>query len=1298
MKYILRYLFILFFLNLSLFGVEIQVDSGLKKDARLISSLSSKYIYNFEHEQLQLILQPYLEIKQEIKALQIIENVDNEVFLTYYLDKNSQAVFNGVIPESYKSLKSVVQDIIYDDEVIGKALIYYKKSSKLNGIDLSEQERKWLEEHPLINVGGEMDWAPFDYVDDNGKYTGLSKEYLDLIAKKGGFKLKYHTGKTWDQLLDDIKKGSIDMLPAAYFSKQREEFINFTNSYLNLPEYFFTLGSHPDINSIKDLYGKTIALVKGYEIVTWINENHPQIDIIEKKNILECLRSVKSGESVAFIGDNPSTAYNLEKGFITGIRLNSVISSRDPIKLYMGVKKGYEPFVEILNKIIESLSKEEISNLSSKWMKKIEKKVISLSKEEKLWIDENPINRIGIMSYWPSDNNGDSLHTEVLKLINRYSGLNLVPIKFNTWNQGYKLAAEGKELHGIMGLSWSKEREDIFFYSPAYDFTPAYLITKKTNDDIKSFKDIANKTIYLKTNSITHKMMKQKSKSTKIIDIDSVEQMYEKLALSDEADAMLAYFIDEEALEEYGLKIIDNIYDRYGEVAIGINNKYHHLHNIINKVFKTIPKNELSSIRDRDWGDRKSRNLYALTKKEKKYLKEKSVINVCINPRWEPIEFFEGDEVKGISIDLLNIMKEKLPNIEYNFIKTDSWTQSQEFLRDKRCDILPSAVKTSKRSKYAYFTQPYLSYDLAIITTSDKPLVSSLESITSKTMSRKEGSALITKLKERYPYIKINISKGYKESLEDVVNKKVYFTICTIPVFSYYKSKYGIKNLQVAGYSDMKYRISMAVRNDDQVLLKIFNKTLKTIPNSTFNVVHEKWSQAKVIRQTNWDFLFKIVAGISLVVLFLIYNNRKLNAKVLAKTADIMKQKAQLEDLSKNLERKVEARTKELEIQKKQIEIILENILLPVLITSKKERIILYANRYAEIQYETKIEELVGSSIDKVYTVKNQKDDILRHMAEYGYVENLEQHYKTFKGKDFTGLLSVKPIIFEGQEAFIGMVTDITHQKEIEKEIRDIHKHTKDSIEYASLIQHSIVPDNEKFRKYFNDYFVIWHPKDIVGGDIYLFEELKDKDECLLMVIDCTGHGVPGAFVTMLVKAIERQVVAEINHSKDEDVSPAKILKIFNQNMKLLLKQEDENSISNAGFDGGVFYYNKTQMIVKYSGAETPLFYIENDELKTIRGSRHSVGYRTSDANFEFKEHTIEVKEGMSFYLATDGYFDQNGGVKGFPMGKKRFSKIIAESYIESCADQQEIFLEELHHYQGDEERNDDITLVGIKI
>ncbi len=388
----------------------------------------------------------------------------------------------------------------------------------------------------------------------------------------------------------------------------------------------------------------------------------------------------------------------------------------------------------------------------------------------------------------------------------------------------------------------------------------------------------------------------------------------------------------------------------------------------------------------------------------------------------------------------------------------------------------------------------------------------------------------------------------------------------------------------------------------------------------------------------------------------------------------------------------------ELQNQKKQTESILTSIMLPMLITSKERRDIVYANTFAENQYETTQEEILGLSIDILYTYENQKDDILEEMITKGKIKNFETKFKTLKDNEFDALLSLVAIQYNGEECYLGVASDISEQKNRELLVKALHKNTSDSIEYASLIQHALIPEQNLFDKYFKDYFTIWQPKDVVGGDIYLFEELRDEDECLLMVIDCTGHGVPGAFVTMLVKAIERQIVSKIENDKSIEVSPAWILSYFNKTMKKLLQQESEDSISNAGFDGGVLYYNKKENYVKYAGSETPLFYIQNDELKMFKSDRHSIGYKKSDVHYEFNEHKIDIDTETKIYISTDGYLDQNGGNKGFPFGKKRFQALITEHNDFAFNDQKEVLMDCMQDYMGNEERNDDTTVIGLKL
>jgi len=217
-----------------------------------------------------------------------------------------------------------------------------------------------------------------------------------------------------------------------------------------------------------------------------------------------------------------------------------------------------------------------------------------------------------------------------------------------------------------------------------------------------------------------------------------------------------------------------------------------------------------------------------------------------------------------------------------------------------------------------------------------------------------------------------------------------------------------------------------------------------------------------------------------------------------------------------------------------------------------------------------------------------------------------------------------------------------------------------------------------------------------VGGDIYLFEHLRSKNEALLMVIDCTGHGVPGAFMTMLVKAIERNVISDIIKSESE-VHPAEILQIFNRTIKTMLGQCNKDANSNAGFDGGVMYIDKERNILRYCASQTPMFYLENGELNMIKGDKKGVGYVSTDINYAFTEYELDYSKVESIFISTDGFLDQNGGECGFPLGKRRFAEIINENNNKPLEILKEMLLKKLEEWQGDNERSDDITVVAFR-
>jgi serine phosphatase RsbU (regulator of sigma subunit) len=517
--------------------------------------------------------------------------------------------------------------------------------------------------------------------------------------------------------------------------------------------------------------------------------------------------------------------------------------------------------------------------------------------------------------------------------------------------------------------------------------------------------------------------------------------------------------------------------------------------------------------------------------------------------------------------------------------------------------------------------------------------------------------------------------------------------------------------------------ISYARKNDDQKAFSVVNEIIPyTFDISKYLKMLIKEDQEYInnlfitFKESEINTLLSASVIITITILLLIIINTRLQ-----------KTKVELKNLNHSLEDKVVERTKQLnksylEIQnalsklkqstqdldrEKQFVVSVMDSQNNIVITLEQQAIKSVNKAFFDFFGVNNLQEFkqkIARSISDLFT-SNGSDCIQASMDNKNWVEyvhnrqgEINKAVMEIDGSDYVFNISVDKFKFQDEELYTVVLTDITELERIRNKIELINKNTKDSIKYASLIQNSIIPSKSSFYEFFSDAFVFWQPKDIVGGDVYIFDVLKNKTECISMTIDCTGHGVPGAFVTMLVKAIERQIIANIS-LEDKEVEVSMIFTFFNKELKKILKQEKNSKApSNVGFDGGILYYHKTKGVVKYVGANTPLFYMEDDEMKIIKGDKQSIGYKSSDINYKFTEHTINVKKGMIFYITSDGYLDQNGGEKLFPFGKRKFKSIIMNNYHKPLDVQKEIFVREMIEYKGVEDQTDDITLLALKI
>ncbi|MCC5946601.1 MAG: PAS domain S-box protein [Bernardetiaceae bacterium] len=277
-------------------------------------------------------------------------------------------------------------------------------------------------------------------------------------------------------------------------------------------------------------------------------------------------------------------------------------------------------------------------------------------------------------------------------------------------------------------------------------------------------------------------------------------------------------------------------------------------------------------------------------------------------------------------------------------------------------------------------------------------------------------------------------------------------------------------------------------------------------------------------------------------------------------------------------------------------------------------------------------------------------------------------------------------------ESILFVSHDITERKKTEVEIRETNKKISESINYARRIQSAILPNSSFLRQRFPDSFIFYKPRDVVSGDFPWY--LEKGDNIYLAAVDCTGHGVPGALISLIGYFLLNDIV-----NAEEDASPSRILEQLNQDVTRTLKQ-DKDAQTKDGMDIALCKINLKEQRLEYAGAHRPLYMLHKNtgELKQYKGDRAPVGgslhYKAQDS---FTSYSIDINKGDSVYLFSDGLPDQFGGPENRKFGPQRMRSLIKKHKDEDMQGMHKAFEDSFYNWQGNYKQIDDILLIGIK-
>ncbi len=326
----------------------------------------------------------------------------------------------------------------------------------------------------------------------------------------------------------------------------------------------------------------------------------------------------------------------------------------------------------------------------------------------------------------------------------------------------------------------------------------------------------------------------------------------------------------------------------------------------------------------------------------------------------------------------------------------------------------------------------------------------------------------------------------------------------------------------------------------------------------------------------------------------------------------------------------------------------------------------------------------------------------LRRTTEFSHAVaagNFEAEYQPLSDEDMLGhaLLKMRDELGQRERVLEMKVVERTEEvvrqkEEVERQSRkvvELYKNVTDSIRYAKRLQDSILPPDKRIRELLPESFVFYRPKDIVSGDFYWVDRIDDR--VAFAAVDCTGHGVPGAFMSLIGHNGLNQAVREQGRSR-----PSEVLKVLNKIAFDALHKDREEMMVRDGMDMALCNYDPQRMVLEYAGANSPLYLVRGEEVLRFTPDKRPIGSFDLEGH-AFTDHRIKLEQGDMVYIFSDGYADQFGGPRGKKFLYKRFRDLLLEVSRFPIEQQRSMLDEAFKGWRGAHEQVDDILVIGMR-
>ncbi len=773
-------------------------------------------------------------------------------------------------------------------------LFFTLLGSASQDVAFNAQEQAWIKEHPVVTLGADYSWPPYDFVDRQGKHAGISADFLELISEKSGLKFEVRAD-VWSKTVEKMKVGAFDGLSCAVETQERKSYLDFSAPYISMPLVIIVQTDRDDVKTMASLEGKTVAVNKGAYLHEWLKERYPKIKLYLTTSNNASLEAVSSSKADAYIGNIAVATYIIKNRFLSNLKVVNKVPNMDTA-VSVAITKKSPILKSIIDKSLASVTTKEREEVLERWYDRSKAEAalaanspkVDLSVEESLWIKQHPVIISGGLNDFPPldfiglDGEQQGISVDYLKLAAQKSGLK-VKVVVQQWDKLLEMMKE-KKIDMIHSIYYTKERAGYMHYSKPYFEMLDYFFVR---DDLKleTLEELNGKRVAIPRGYAHIELVKQVFPKLKIVAVDSMADAIDTV-LQKDADLLFDTYVSlSYMLKKEGINTIVPFKSYRGRKGVKLymaaNKDNAVLASILDKGLAAITSKERNSIYNR-WIDTSVKNekKIVLTSEEKQWIAENPVVSHRFFENWMPFgQIDDKGPYIGIVADFIHEF-EGLSSLKFEGRKIAISTLQEMTKEGKGVDIVFGDINNPLWNNHYDAVISFEAMPIVMVMRDQEEFVNDLSDIGADVIGYIESYNYIDNLHKNYTQENFVSYDTLEKAVEDLLSGRCDVLLLPLPVAEYMIKHKGLSRLNIVGKTSISIRPATFVRKDKPILRSLIEKMLMALGEKRYEEIFGHWQEVTFAKRTDYTLLYNVLGLFAFFMLGTFYWTRKLSKEI----------------------------------------------------------------------------------------------------------------------------------------------------------------------------------------------------------------------------------------------------------------------------------------------------------------------------------------------------------------------------------------------------------------------------------